>query len=179
MSETHSSVCGDGHRFPAGGLVYLSRATYQSTPLVVTEIRPKVFSFVGTGGTVTAVGGSQGCAAIDTGFAPRVAESYPIIDESSRGSLRGMIQAIERLLRLVTADTVVVPGHGASGNRQTLFGFRDMLRTIEDSVQSLLTSQASVAEIMDAAPTRDFDEIWGRGYVTGKIFLRMILAGLG
>jgi hypothetical protein len=29
--------------------------------------------------------------------------SYPIIDESSRGSIRGMIQAIEQLLRLVSA----------------------------------------------------------------------------
>jgi hypothetical protein len=35
--------------------------------------------------------------------------SYPVIDESSRGSLRGVIQAIERLLRFVNADTVVVP----------------------------------------------------------------------
>ena len=34
--------------------------------------------------------------------------SYPIIDESSCGSLRGMIEAIEQLLRLANADTVVV-----------------------------------------------------------------------
>jgi hypothetical protein len=46
--------------FPVGGLVELSRAAYQSTPLAVVEIRPTVFSFVGAGGTVTAVGGSQG-----------------------------------------------------------------------------------------------------------------------
>src|SRR5262245_41409904 len=105
--------------------------------------------------------------------------SYPIIDESSCGSLRGMIQAIERLLGLVNPNTLVVPGHGAIGNRQTLLGFRDMLRTIEDRVQSLLASQSSVPEIMAAAPTRDFDAIWGRGYVTGEVFLRMILAGLG
>src|SRR5215472_1323469 len=58
--------------------------------------------------------------------------SYPIIDESSRGSLRGMVETIERLLRLVNADIVVVPGHGAIGNRQDLHSFRGMLRTIED-----------------------------------------------
>ena len=46
----------DRHSFPAGGLVELSRATYQNTPLAVTEIRPTVFSFIGPGGTVTAVG---------------------------------------------------------------------------------------------------------------------------
>jgi len=41
----------DRHSFPLGGLVELSRA-----PLTVVEIRPTVFSFIGAGGTVTAVG---------------------------------------------------------------------------------------------------------------------------
>jgi len=265
----------------------------------VSEFRPKVFAFEGAGGTVTVVRGSKGCAVLDTGYGPRVAEirraiasilhqsprwlvdthwhfdhsdgnsafagdgttviahtncrtrmcqdqfvpslewsvqasprsawpvltfhapvsvdlgsetlelipqepahtdgdvavwlpsanvlvmgdlmsngSYPIIDESSRGSLRGLIQAIERLLGLVNANTAVVPGHGPVGNRQTVLGFRDMLRTIEDRVQSLMASQSSVLEIMAAAPTRDFDAVWGGGYVTGEVFLRMILAGL-
>jgi hypothetical protein len=58
----------DRHSFPVGGLVELSRATYQSTPLAVVEIRPTVFSFIGAGGTVTAAGGSQECAVIDTGY---------------------------------------------------------------------------------------------------------------
>jgi glyoxylase-like metal-dependent hydrolase (beta-lactamase superfamily II) len=40
----------------------------------VAEIRQEVFSFMEAGGTVTAVGGSQGCAVIDTGYGPRVAE---------------------------------------------------------------------------------------------------------
>jgi hypothetical protein len=64
----------DRHSFPVDGLVELSRATYHSTPLVVVEIRPTVFSFIGAGGTVTAVGGSQECTVIDTGYGPRVPE---------------------------------------------------------------------------------------------------------
>jgi glyoxylase-like metal-dependent hydrolase (beta-lactamase superfamily II) len=105
--------------------------------------------------------------------------SYPIIDESSRGSLRGMVEATERLLRLVNADTVVVPGHGPIGDRQTLLGFRDMLVAIEGRIRSLVALHMSVAEIIAAAPTRDFDGAWGRGYVTGDVFVRMVLAGLG
>ena len=64
----------DRHSFPAGGLVELSRATYQNTPLAIIEIRPTAFSFIGAGGTVTAVAGSQECAVIDTGYGPRVPE---------------------------------------------------------------------------------------------------------
>jgi glyoxylase-like metal-dependent hydrolase (beta-lactamase superfamily II) len=105
--------------------------------------------------------------------------SYPIIDESSRGSLRGMVEATERLLPLVNGDTVVVPGHGAIGDRQTLLGFRDMLVAIEGRLRSLVALHLSVGEIIAAAPTRDFDGAWGRGHVTGDVFVRMVLAGLG
>ncbi len=75
--------------------------------------------------------------------------SYPVIDESSCGSLHGMIQAIERLL------------------------------PIEGRVQRLIAADSSVAEILAAAPSAEFDPVWGRGYVTGTVFVRMILAGLG
>jgi hypothetical protein len=61
MTGAQSAVrINDRHSFPVGGLVELSRATYQSTPLTVVEICPTVFSFMGAGGKVTAVGGSLG-----------------------------------------------------------------------------------------------------------------------
>jgi glyoxylase-like metal-dependent hydrolase (beta-lactamase superfamily II) len=105
--------------------------------------------------------------------------SYLVIDAASRGSLRGMIQAVERLLQLINTETVVVPGHGPIGNRDALLGFRNMLSTIEGRIESMIASHRPLTEIMAAAPTADFDSIWGRGYVTGDIFVRMILAGFG
>jgi hypothetical protein len=74
-----------------GGLVELSRATYQSTPLAVVEIRPMVSSFIGAGGTVTAVGGSQECAVIDTGYGPRVPEIRSAIAWALHKSPRWLI----------------------------------------------------------------------------------------
>jgi len=286
--------------FPAGGLVELSRAVYDQTPLAVAEIRPDVFVLSGAGGTVTGVGGSHGCAVIDTGYRTRVNEirsrvrsslqqeprwlinthwhfdhtdgnlafveqgatiaahsncrkrmsvdqyvqslewrvpaspraawptvtidapasidlgtqtlelltqepahtdgdvavwlpatnvlvlgdlmtngSYPVIDESSRGSLRGLIEALEGLMPLVNSDTVVVPGHGPIGNQGSLIEFCEMLRTVEGRIQPMVAASRSAAEVLASAPTADFDPVWGRGYVTGDIFVRMILAGIG
>jgi len=92
MGERQSSLrVNDGHSFPAGGLVDVSRATYQSTPLAVTEIRPQVFSFVGAGATVTAVGGSRGCVIIDTGYGPRVDEIRRAIALALEQSSRWLI----------------------------------------------------------------------------------------
>ena len=105
--------------------------------------------------------------------------SYPVIDESSEGSLRGMIKAIECLLPLVKVNTVVVPGHGPIANRDALADFLDMLHAIEDRILGLIDAKLSVPEIVAATPTVEFDAAWGRGYVTGEYFTRMILAGLG
>ena len=97
--------------------------------------------------------------------------SYPVIDESSHGCLRGMIHSVDRLLRLTNAETIVVPGHGPIGNRNALLGFRDMLRTVEERIGPMIAAQWPVAEVLSAAPTADFDPVWGRGYVTGPIFV--------
>jgi glyoxylase-like metal-dependent hydrolase (beta-lactamase superfamily II) len=104
---------------------------------------------------------------------------YPVIDESSGGTLRGMIEAIESLLPLVDDDTVVVPGHGAMADRDGVLGFLDMLRTIEGRVLHLIAANLTAPEIIGGAPTAEFDARWGSGYVTGPHFTRMVLAGLG
>jgi glyoxylase-like metal-dependent hydrolase (beta-lactamase superfamily II) len=105
--------------------------------------------------------------------------SYPVIDESSGGSLRGMIEAVDRLLPMIDGDTVVVPGHGAATNRVGLAEFRDMLRGIEDRVLALIEAGRQIPEVIAAEPTADLDPLWGRGYVTGARFTRMVLAGMG
>jgi glyoxylase-like metal-dependent hydrolase (beta-lactamase superfamily II) len=105
--------------------------------------------------------------------------SYPVIDESSGGSLRGMIEAVERLLPMIDRDTLVVPGHGAVTNRAGLAAFLDMLRSIEDRILVLVEAQREIPEITAARPTAEFDSVWGRGYVTGAHFARMALAGMG
>jgi cyclase len=105
--------------------------------------------------------------------------SYPVIDESSGGSLRGMIEAVERLLPMINGDTVVVPGHGAATDRAGLAAFLDMMRSIEDRILVLIEAQREIPEIMAARPTADFDSVWGRGYVTGAHFTRLALAGMG
>jgi glyoxylase-like metal-dependent hydrolase (beta-lactamase superfamily II) len=105
-------------------------------------------------------------------------QSYPVIDESSGGSLRGMIEAADRLLPMTDKETVVVPGHGAATGRAGLMAFRDMMCTVEDRILSLVEAQRNASEIIESKPTADFDSLWGRGYVTGAYFTRMVLAGM-
>jgi hypothetical protein len=54
-----------------------------------------------------------------------------------------------------------------------------MLRRIEDRILALVEAQLETREILSALPTAEFDPLWGRGYVTGMHFTRMVLAGMG
>jgi hypothetical protein len=64
-------------------------------------------------------------------------------------------------------------------NRDALASFLDMLHAIEDRILALLDAKLSLSEIIAATPTVEFDSTWGRRYITGEYFTRMILAGLG
>ena len=68
---------------------------------------------------------------------------------------------------------------GRSEIANALLGFRDMLRTVEERIGLMIAAHWPVADVVSAAPTADFDPAWGRGYVTGPIFVRMILGGFG
>ena len=81
--------------------------------------------------------------------------------------------------KLSTLTPLLVPGHGPIGNRDSLLTFGDMLRTVEGRIQPLIACGESFSDILAAAPTADFDPVWGGGYVTGDLFVRMVLAGFG
>jgi cyclase len=78
--------------------------------------------------------------------------SYPVIDESSGGTLRGMIEALERLMPIADTGPIIIPGHGLAADRHALVEFHDMLQTIEDRVLSLIKTRFTISEVIGASP---------------------------
>jgi glyoxylase-like metal-dependent hydrolase (beta-lactamase superfamily II) len=104
---------------------------------------------------------------------------YPFIDYSTGGSLDGMIKAAEANLAMVTDKTVVIPGHGPVGGKSEMIEYRDTLATIRDRVAALKGDGKSLNEIVAAKPTAAYDAKWGRGFVNGEFFTKLIYKGLG
>ena len=96
---------------------------------------------------------------------------YPLIDTSSGGSLPGMIAAADTALKLAKADTKIIPGHGALGDRATLQIYRDMLATVQDRIGKLKAAVKSQAEVVAAKPTADLDATWSKGLLTPDKFV--------
>jgi glyoxylase-like metal-dependent hydrolase (beta-lactamase superfamily II) len=104
--------------------------------------------------------------------------NYPYIDNEDGGSIDGAIEWANQAVASTTAHTIVVPGHGAVGNRAQLIEFRDMLVTVRDNVAALMRQGKSLDEIIAARPSADFDAKWGQFVFTGDQFTSMVYAGL-
>jgi cyclase len=63
--------------------------------------------------------------------------SYPFIDESSGGTVNGMIRGVDQILALADDKTKIVPGHGPLGDKRALGKYRDMLTTAANRIEKL------------------------------------------
>ncbi len=93
--------------------------------------------------------------------------SYPYIDRDAGGSFQGIIDALNRILRLtVPADrqeggTMIIPGHGRLCDEADLVEYRDMLTIIRDRIRYFVEQEMSLEEVRDAHPTLDYDGRYG------------------
>ena len=103
---------------------------------------------------------------------------YPFIDYSTGGSIDGMIRATEANLAKITDSTIVIPGHGAVGDKSQLAFYRDLLVSTREKVAALKKQGKSLDEIVAAKPTAATDEKWGNGFRSPKDFIGDVFQGV-
>ena len=86
---------------------------------------------------------------------------YPFVDVGSGGGIDGMIRFCKETLAQIDEHTVVIPGHGPVTDYARLGQYLAMLRTVRDRIQGMIDDGKSLAEVSAAAPTADFDAIYG------------------
>jgi hypothetical protein len=89
-----------------------------------------------------------------------------------------LIDAAARVLAVTDGETKIIPGHGPLSDRAGLQNFRDMVVTIRDRVQEHINAGRSVDEVIAAGPTADFDEAWGKAFMNGEQFIRIVYESL-
>jgi cyclase len=94
--------------------------------------------------------------------------TYPYIDLGSGGGIHGMVAAIAVGLDLADQETVIVPGHGPLSDRAGLAAYGEMLTAIRDRIAALKQEGKSRDEVIAAAPTAEFDERLGQGFISAE-----------
>lgn len=103
---------------------------------------------------------------------------YPFIDYNTGGSIDGLITASKENLKIAGRSTIVAPGHGASGVRDDLAKFHQMLVDTRASIARMKQSGASSKEVLARKPTAPYDKVWGGGFISPDLFTALVYRGV-
>src|SRR5262249_9282515 len=99
---------------------------------------------------------------------------YPFVDGGNGGTLDGLIAGHEKALKLCNDQTRIIPGHGALATRADLQAYHDMLVVVRKRIADLVRKGKTLEQVMAAAPTKEYDERWGKGFVKAEVFIQRI-----
>jgi glyoxylase-like metal-dependent hydrolase (beta-lactamase superfamily II) len=86
---------------------------------------------------------------------------YPVIDYATGGWIGGLVDATQKLLDITNADTLIVPARGPAQPRSHLQAQLEMLKVVRERTENLMRKGRSIAEMLDAEVTKEFDAAWG------------------
>jgi len=99
---------------------------------------------------------------------------YPILDYVTGGWIGGLQNANQALLKLVTADTRIIPGSGPVQTRADLQAQADMCNAMRDRLVKLMRQGMGPQDMIAAAPSKEFDAKWGNP----ELFIRNAYRGM-
>jgi glyoxylase-like metal-dependent hydrolase (beta-lactamase superfamily II) len=113
-------------------------------------------------------------------------DSFPIIDVDSGGSINGVLNGLNAILRLAIPEfrteggTMVIPGHGRLGDSADVGYYRDMLTIIRDQVQALIDEGLTLEQVIERRPTFGYEARFGKdsGAWTTAMFIEAVYRSL-
>ena len=93
--------------------------------------------------------------------------TYPIIDVKQGGTIDGVVEGLNRILRLSIAEfrteggTLIVPGHGRLCDSADVAYYRDMVTILRDRVRAMVEKRLTLEQVKAARPTADYDPRYG------------------
>ena len=93
--------------------------------------------------------------------------TYPQIDVAKGGSIQGVIEALNVILRIMVpaheeeGGTLAIPGHGRLCDEADVLEYRDMLAIVRDRIRDGIKKGLTLDQIKAARPTYEYDPLYG------------------
>jgi glyoxylase-like metal-dependent hydrolase (beta-lactamase superfamily II) len=93
--------------------------------------------------------------------------TYPVIDVKQGGTIDGVVNGLNRILRLSIAEfrteggTLIVPGHGRLSDSADVAYYRDMVTILRDRVKAMVEKGMTLDQVKAAKLTADYDPRYG------------------
>ncbi|HMS21216.1 MBL fold metallo-hydrolase [uncultured Sphingorhabdus sp.] len=103
--------------------------------------------------------------------------SFPFVDRSSGGDVRGVIAAAEKTLAMADDQTKIIPGHGPGASRAELLAYPDMVSGIVGKIDGAIKSGKTLEEIKAMKPADGYG-VNPSGFITADRFIEMVYGTL-
>jgi len=102
-----------------------------------------------------------------------LSNGFPVIDIYYGGSIDGYIRAVDNIIRLCDERTIIIPGHGATSDRQGLVDYRNMLSAARAQIEKLIKEGKTLEEVIAADPTKDLFK-GGKSWLPAPMFIDVV-----
>jgi glyoxylase-like metal-dependent hydrolase (beta-lactamase superfamily II) len=106
-----------------------------------------------------------------------ITTGFPIVDVSSGGSLRGLLEALDSLLPQIPKDAKIIPGHGHVSTIDDLRKYRSSLEEMVAVVAKARKAGRTVEQMKADKLLAPWAE-WGKGWVKEDAFIETIAQDL-
>jgi cyclase len=113
--------------------------------------------------------------------------SFPYIDLAHGGNVSGVIEGLNQLLDLMVpkhlqeGGTMVIPGHGRTGDEHDVLEYRDMVTIVRDRVQNAIKKGMTLQQVKAVKPsyTYEYEPRFNRNPAwTAEMFVEAIYKSL-
>ncbi|WP_437661141.1 MBL fold metallo-hydrolase [Sorangium sp. So ce1182] len=106
-----------------------------------------------------------------------VTYGFPFVDLVSGGSVKGLIAAIDRMVKELPADVKVIPGHGKVSGVEDMKKLSATLKDCVRLVEAEVKKKRTLKQIQDAKVLAKYDEL-GKGFVSADAFVEVVFKEL-
>jgi cyclase len=111
-------------------------------------------------------------------------DHYPVIDLQRGGSIRGLLDGLNRIIDLVFPEfrvqggTMLIPAHGRISDLTDLAYYRDMVTIVRDRVLDSIKRGMTLDQVKAAKLTADFDPIYDKPARSSEKFIEAVYRSL-
>ncbi len=99
--------------------------------------------------------------------------SFPFVDASSGGNVRGVVAAADKVLAIADDKTKIIPGHGAVATKADLQQYRDMIAQIVGKIETGIKAGKTLEQIKADRPADGYG-VKADGFITADKFVETV-----
>ena len=94
----------------------------------------------------------------------------PFIDDQGGGTIDGMINGAEQMLKMINDETKIIPGHGQLSSKKDLQDYKNMLQTVRNRVADGIKSRKTMDQIIKSDPAKEFNTVFDKIFFIQSVY---------